>query len=213
MKKYKLAFAWAWVWFLIVGAGSMYFYLELTDVAASAVAGVHWISAFTQAKATSWAGWLLYWVAGGLFCWRFVKVLALQGSPLSWGMEIKWISADAATRPMWAYGSCIGEFDVFGTSGDSPFHFWFGAVFRKHPNSDKLMRARLQFLTLAIWPGWTLQIIESRAGLFRHTHRKRAERFRQHFDGLNTQKTSQFEKDALRRLNDIKGAITRLAPR
>ena len=56
MKKYKLAFAWAWVWFLIVGAGSMYFYLELTDVAASAVAGVHWISAFTQAKATSWAG-------------------------------------------------------------------------------------------------------------------------------------------------------------
>ncbi|MDE0678968.1 MAG: hypothetical protein OXI11_01970 [Gammaproteobacteria bacterium] len=165
-----------------------------------------------HAKATSWAGWLLYWVAGVLFCWRFVKVLALQGSPLSWGMDVRWTSADAATRPMWAYSSCIGEFDVFGTSEASPFCFLFGVVFRKHPNSDKLVRARLQFLTLAIWPGWSLQIIESRAGFVRHTPRKRAEYFRQHFDELNTQKMGQFEKDVLRQLNDIKGAIARLTP-
>ncbi|MCY3817356.1 MAG: hypothetical protein OXG59_13825 [Gammaproteobacteria bacterium] len=212
MKKHVLAFAWAWFWFLIVGAGSMYFCLELTDVAASALAGVHWLSAFTQAKATSWAGWLLYWVGGGLFCWRFVKVLALQGSPFSFGMYVSWTSVDAATQPMRAYGSCIGDFNVFGTREDSPFHFLFGAVFRRHPKSDKLMRARLQFLTLAIWPGWSLQIVESRAGFFRQTHRARAECFRQHFDGLNNQKMSQFEKDALTRLNDIKSVITRLAP-
>lgn len=211
MKNYKLAYAWAWVWFLIVGAGSMYFYLELTNIATSALAGVHWLSALMQAKATSWAGWFLYWIAGTLFCWRFVKVLALQGAPLRWGMRVNWGADDAAVRPMSAHCSYVGEFDLHGTRGDSPFYFWFGAVFRKHRSSDKLMRARLQFLTLAIWPGWTLEITESRMRLARATHRERAEGFRQHFFQISSQSMSQFEKDAVRRLNDIKGVIARLA--
>ena len=212
MKKYKLAFAWAWIWFLAVGTGSACLYLELTEISALALAEVHWFSVLMQAKATSWAGWLLYWAAGVLFCWRFVKVLALQGSPLPFGMDVRWVAADAATKPMWAYGSCVGNFDVFGTTGDSPFYFWFGAVFRKHPNSDKLMRARLQFLTLAIWLGRNLSIVESRLGIHSHTHRRRAELFREHFDGLNSPKMSGFEKDSLKKLDGIKGAIKRLKP-
>lgn len=212
MKTHKLAFAWAWIWFLAVGAGSVCLYMELVSLAATALAEVHWFPALMQAKTTSWAGWLLYWVAGTLFSWRFVKVLALQGSPLSFGMDVRWVAADAAGAPMWAYGSCVGEFDVYGTSGDKPFNFWFGVVFRKHPNSDKLMRARLQFLTLAIWPDRTLNIIESRWGVNRHTHRKRAELFRQHFDGLNSSK-SPFEKDSLKELKGIKDAIKRLGTR
>ena len=212
MKTYKLAFAWAWIWFLAVGAGSVCLYMELTAMAAKALVGVYWLVSLLEARATSWAGWLLYWVAGTLFCWRFVKVLALQGSPLSFGMDVRWVSADSADDAIWGYGSCVGDFDVFGTSGDQPFCFFFGVVFRKHPNSDKLMRARLQFLTLAIWPGWTLNIIESRWGVYRHTPRKRAEQFREHFDGLNSSK-SPFEKDSLKELKGIKDAVKSLAGR
>lgn len=114
---------------------------------------------------------------------------------------------------MWAYCSHIGDVDLLGKSGDSPFYFWFGAVFRKHPGSDKLMRGRLQYLTLAIWPGWTFRIMESRMRFLRATHWERAQGFREHFFQLSSQGMSQFEIDALRGLNDIKGAITGLAPK
>lgn len=150
MKTHKPSFAWAWIWFLVIGAGSVCLYMELMAIAAMALAGVHWLAFLLEARATSWAGWLLYWVTCILFSWRFVKVLVLQGSPLPFGMDVRWVSEDAAGEPMWAYGSCVGEFDVYGTSDDSPFYFWFGVVFRKHPNSVKLMRARLQFLTVVI---------------------------------------------------------------
>ena len=70
----------------------------------------------------------------------------------------------------------IGDDDVYRGNYDG--QFWYGAVFRAHPSSDKLMRSRLEFLAMALPFGWTLSVHESRLFLQQTGHESRARRYR-----------------------------------
>ena len=72
--------------------------------------------------------------------------------------------------------AAIGNWDVYG--GTYTGKFWYGAVFRAHPTSDKLMRSRVELVLLALPCDLTLGIHESRLFFKRTGHEGRATQFR-----------------------------------
>lgn len=208
LTKHNKAYAWAWIWFLAVAAGSGWLYIELTALAVPAMHKIPWLSYLIQAKAASWAGWLVYIVAGVLFCWRVVKVVAMQGSPFPFGININWGKMDEGNKPVRAHCPFIGN-EHADVGNQDQEEFWYGAVFRTHPNSDKLMRARLQYLAVAFFGGWTLNVMESRIGFFRRTHEERAKQFRDQAHQLNHPGMGKFEKDLLSKLGRIEAQLKR----
>ena len=119
-------------------------------------------------------------VGGLLIWWRFVKVLAMQGSPFSWFVEM----ADGAEGPKQTGRKASMVF--IGDTGipikEYKGEFWFGAVFRPHPRSDKLMRSRLELLLVYLCFGWTLVILDSRFSVYRMSHKNRANLYTSHWN-------------------------------
>ena len=71
----------------------------------------------------------------------------------------------------------VGSLDVYRASFDG--EFWYGAVFRANPRSDKLIRYRLELLLLGLpFLNRTLVIEESHFYLRKQDHKERATYFR-----------------------------------
>ena len=126
-----------------------------------------------------------------LLCWRMVKVFVFQGSPLPCGLQVVSGRQDnGGTSGRWTSQCFIGDWDVHRTDHKVETNgFWFGAIFRAHPTSDKLARSRLQLLLLALPFGWTLQVNESRIFIQQLGHENRATSFRMWTDRYLVSKT------------------------
>ena len=173
-KKNRLVYTWFWIWLLIVTTASVYIYLEIFDSAVAVVSEFSILFNAYKAKGDSWVTVSLKLVGGVLFCWRAVKVFVLHGAPLSFGMQVRAGRENNVAGGRLVTAVSIGD-DVF--SQNLSGEFWFGAIFRAHPTSDKLMRTRLEMLTAALPFGRSLLISESRINLVSHGHSDRTSYF------------------------------------
>ena len=119
--------------------------------------------------------WVLQQVLFVLLWWRAIKVFVLHGAPIPIGEVSQGLEHDGRSgRPVWQI--CIGNEDAFGQTYQGGF--WYGAVFRAHPSSDKLMRSRLVLLILALPLGYMLLVHDSRMFIKKESHKGRAEIYR-----------------------------------
>ena len=194
------AYAWFWVWFALVTAGTIFLYVNLAAAAGSAVASLSGIDTFAQQLESLWLEKMFAILAGILIWWRAIKVVVLQGAPFSFGILAMPGRQDEGRRGRNMSSAYIGDMDAYRNAYDGKF--FYGAVFRAHANSDKLMRARLELLILAMPFGRTLKIHESRVFFPKEGHEDRARGFRLIADryAKQTQTTSpeQFRRELVK---------------
>lgn len=194
-------YVWMWIRFLLVTVAALWAYYELADVVTSLIPELSWLGKGKNGIAGTFIGSVVVWIGGALFWWRAIKVLIFLGSPLPLGMKVTHGWQDSGTTGRIAHMAHIGDFDVFG---QKPYKgkFWYGAVYRAHPGSDKLMRARLEFLTLGFWGNRTIMVFEGRFLFGKRTHEERAKMYRQSFDRYS-KSTDQFQKKVSGSLGEI----------
>lgn len=176
-KKTLMSYAWMWVRLLLITAGAIYSFLALSSLAAALLSDVPWLSDAPKKISGSSVGMVLFVVALGVFWWRIVKVTVLLGSPFPFGMRASWGRQDSGVRGRITHLVHIGDYDVYR----NPYRgkFWYGAVFRAHPRSDKLLRTRLEHLVLALPFGRVFMVGEGRFMIARKSHEDRAKVHRQ----------------------------------
>ena len=172
-----LAYTWFWIWFALVSAGTLFVYNQVAGLAALIVSDLSGLSVITAHPSAPWLQTAALYIAGVLFWWRVIKVMALHGAPLSLGMEIMPGRQDEGKSGRLATHAQIGDSNVYGNAYSGSFYY--GAVFRAHPTSDKLMRSRLEFLVMFIpLLGVTLKIHESRVFIRKEDHKTRGQSYR-----------------------------------
>lgn len=181
---YHNRYAALWVWTVFVTAcvaGVCYFGFGVVQTL------VESIKALIDIK-TAIANWVIVAIAFVLVWWRVVKVVVLQGAPFLVGPSDR-IGAreDKGETGRPVFMSFIGNLEVNmnDVSADYNGSFLFGCIFRSHVRSDKLMRARLEFLILALPFNGRLIVHNSRFSLRREDHQTRARRFRQIHDAYS----------------------------
>ena len=185
-KKAKMSYAWMWLWLLLITAGSIYSFLSLSSLASAVLSDAPWLSDASNKISGSGAGMVLLAMAGGVFWWRIVKVTVLLGSPFPFAMRVSWGRQELGVRGRIAHLVHIGDHDVYRDSYRG--NFWYGAVFRAHPRSDKLLRTRLEHLVLALPFGRVLMVGEGRFMLAKKSHNERAKAHRQLADRYTKRK-------------------------
>ena len=202
-----IAYVWFWIWLLLVTAGSIWIYLQIAGTIWTLIPGMAELAS-VEKKGTvrDWLEPVVLGLAGLLYWWRVVKVVVLQGSPFAFGMQVAPGRHDDGRRGRPATYSFIGDIDVYS----SPYtgNFWFGAVFRAHPGSDKLMRSRLELLVVALPCSLTLTVHESRVFVSRGSHEDRARRFR-HVSDNYASKVERMSSDRFQK--ELAAAVGRIA--
>ena len=107
-----------------------------------------------------------------LLWWRVIKVLGLQGSPFPWFLNIMDGRENKGVSGRFVVCNYIGNINV--TSVPSLYH---GSIFMRHPNSDKLIRSRLELLMFALPYGFVLIIRDSKIYLKKFTQSQRISYF------------------------------------
>ena len=201
--KARVAYGWMAALLLLITAAMLWTFPQVYDVLAERLTALFGLEAASseateQTEGTEhWINNTLKWVAGVLFWWRAVKVLVLHGSPFPFWMEVS-----SGRQDNNGTGGRLATLVHIGDDNTGVLHhgdFWFGAVFRAHPASDKIMRSRLALLIAAI-PLFrrSLVVEESRVFLLKHTHEDRAEYFRSRSDRY-LQSTEGMKPGAFRR--------------
>ena len=205
----SISFAWMWLWLLLITAATMYAYLEMTTLTGALLSGVPWFSEVPKRIAGSSGGQILLVAAWSLFWWRVVKVVVFLGSPLPFGMRVSWGRQDSGVGGRITHTVHIGDHDAYGSSYQG--RFWYGAVFRAHPRSDKLIRSRLEHLVLALPFDRVLIVGEGRFMVAKKSHQERAKIHRQFADRYSKTKDAispdRFRKDVA---GHLKGAAKSL---
>ena len=169
--RYRLGLAYFWLMLLVLSYAGQYFYIALTDTLWNFLDEVSRPYEFPF----NWANALLYIVGAVLLQWRFMKVIVLQGSPFPIGLDTAIGRENAGESGNMITSLWIGN---LGEKKDD-LRLWYGAIFKAHPNSDKLVRSRLHFLIVAISSDWVLIVRESRLLITSIGHDERATRFNQ----------------------------------
>ena len=138
-----------------------------------------------------------------LLWWRLVKVLVLMGSPISWGMNVSNGRQDGGSS-----GRLVNFMYIGNQRSSQKRLLWYGAVFRAHPTSDKLMRMRLEFLLIALPYGIVFMVNESRLFLRVLNHDVRwdvfTRSFRPYIESLSVMKPDVYRRrvvDSLRKIS------------
>ncbi len=173
-----IRYSWFWLWLLTVSVGVWYAYdsvlQTLPDLLASVLRIDHFVSD-VDVDAPVW--WLLQILLLILLWWRVIKVVVLHGSPVNIGLTIsEGREDDSGQSGRMVHRVWIGDLNVHETEYKG--QFWYGAVFRSHPSSDKLVRSRLELLLLALPFGCTLHVQESRVFIHKDGHQARARKYR-----------------------------------
>ena len=172
-----LAYTCFWIWLALVSTRTLFLFNEIAGWAGLIINNVFGLPILIEDPPAPWLATTAMYVAGTLLWWRVTKVMVLHGAPLSLGMEVIPRRQDEGKTGRLATLVHIGDFDVHGKNYGGKFYY--GAVFRAHPNSDKLMRSRLEMLVLFIpMLGWTLSVHESRLFIRKHDHQTRGKIYR-----------------------------------
>ena len=176
-KKDILRYAAFWLWLLVVSAGVWLVYTSILQTIPDLLRALLGIDQEVNSNLSDnrvvWQ--VLQMILFVLLWWRAVKVIVLHGSPIPIGLVMHGReNSGRSGRPVWRI--YIGDIDAYSDNYEG--RFWYGAVFRSHPSSDKIMRSRLEFLVLTFPAGYTLIIQESRFFIKQDDHQGRARRFR-----------------------------------
>ena len=171
-----LSYLWFGIWLALVTGASIEIYLELAGLLWSVAISINGLENFVQSTRGTWKESIVLVLGGVLFWWRVVKVVVLHGSPIPFGLKNIPGRQDSGRSGRPVVSGLIGDMDVYQNSYTGKF--WFGAVFRYHPSSDKLMRTRLELLVAYLPFGMTFVVHESRLFLAKDDHEGRARRFR-----------------------------------
>ena len=175
-----------WVRLAVVSVGVWWISTELIDVLSGvmlAVLGVtDQIAKVANVVVIDLAFWEITWTqtlkALGivLLWWRAIKVLVLHGAPFTFGVSMTPGREDSGSKGRLVTLAHVGDDDVHG--GGTRGKFWFGFVARSHPASDKLVRSRVELLSMALPCDLTFLVQEGKFFLFRQTHAERATKYR-----------------------------------
>ena len=175
-----------WVRLAGVSAGVWWVSTELVDVLSGvmlAVLGVtDQIAKVADVVVFDLAFWEITWTqtlkALGfvLLWWRAIKVLVLHGAPFTFGVSMAMGRQDSGINGRLVTLAHVGDDAVHGSGVHRKF--WFGFVARSHPASDKLVRSRVELLSMALPWDFTFLVQEGKFFLFRQTHAERATKFR-----------------------------------
>ena len=206
-QKFILRYAAFWLWILAVSAGVWFVYTSILQVVPDLLMGLlgfdHKLFSNLGDNTTVW--WMLRQVLFVLLWWRAVKVFVLHGSPFHIGLTISKGRENKNQTGGLTHHIWIGDPNVY--INEYKGQFWYGAVFKAHPNSDKLMRSRLKLLVIALPFGYTLVIQESRVYLKKDSHEGRAKRYRlvadEHSSTRDHTTPDRFRTEALRQLRYI----------
>jgi len=177
-------YIWLWVRLVVVSVAFAYLYIKYLDALIQPVLNVTGmadeIAAATRNVPSLVAGITiatpLKLVVGVLLWWRVVKTIVILGSPFAFGVKMGDGREDnGETGRLVTFGK-IGDSNVYGASYSGKF--WFGVVARSHPNSDKLLRKRLEFLVMAMPWDTSFLVHESHFMFRKHDHGSRAKAFR-----------------------------------
>ena len=148
-----------------------------------------------------------------LVWWRIFKAFVLQGSPFTFGMHVsmgrehKGVTGRPVVLPH------IGTI----TGGQGGRNCLFGAVFRAHQTSDKIMRARLEFLLIAFPFNITVLFNEGRPSISRKDPEARAERYiREFFSYMRAQETipdDRFKQETVKHLKTLADKVRKTSPK
>lgn len=198
-------FAAVWVRLLVVSVVVWLLYAELGGLLWHTILGLPWMDRAGRELEGSWLATFLLVIGGVLVWWRVVKVFVLHGAPLPFGMTLSSGRENEGRSGRLVTRAYIGDHDVYRGSYDGKF--WYGAVFRAHPGSDKLMRSRLELLVLALPFGWSLSVQESRLFVHKADHKSRAKQYRIVFDKYNLKRGSttpdQYRTEVVRHIRSI----------
>ncbi len=202
-----IAYVWFWIWLLLITAGSIWIYLQIAGTIWALIPGMAELAS-VEFKGTvhAWLEPVVLGLAGVLYWWRIVKVVVLQGSPFAFGMQVVPGRQEDGRRGRPATYSFIGDIDVYSSRYTG--NFWFGAVFRAHPGSDKLMRSRLELLIVTLPCSLTLTVHESRVFVSRDDHVARAKKFR-HVSDNYASKVEKMSSDRFRK--EVAAAVGKIA--
>lgn len=193
-----------WARLFVVSVFAIYAYQVLGLVAAELSSDIHWLENASETLRVSLLGKVLFWVAGALLWWRAVKLFVFLGVPFPLGIQTSWGREDYGIKGRVVQLVHIGDYDVYRKPYEGKF--WYGAVFRSHPKSDKLVRTRLEHLVLKFpFCSVTLIVGEGRFMIRRKTHEERATIHRQKGDRYNkTRESMPSEKFRKQVVNNLK---------
>ncbi|MDE0189753.1 MAG: hypothetical protein OXQ90_00210 [Gammaproteobacteria bacterium] len=193
--------------------GFMLALLGATDKAASSLTNVYFFDVghwqITWAQVLKFVGFVLLW-------WRAVKVLVLHGSPFTFGVSMAMGRENNGISGRLVTFGHIGDDDVHDKKGGYNERFWFGCVVRSHPSSDKLVRSRVELLSMAFWH-WTFLVQEGKFFFIRQTHEDRARKYR-HVSDSYSKKDEHMPPDRYRKrmvdaIESMKKVVSDEAPR
>ena len=188
MIKGRIAYGWLWIWFLVVLGASIFVYVQILHLTGE-ILPPDWSKIAERIKPEAWnplAEDKWHWklaialklIGGVLFCWRVVKVVVLHGAPYSPWLRLSAGREDSGVSGRIVHYSHIGDHNVYSQSFTGGF--WFAAVFRAHPRSDKLVRTRLEFLIATLPFGRALVVEESRIFFTAWSDEERAKEYMKH---------------------------------
>lgn len=166
-----------WTWLVAITAVVLVVYPEVYGLLWRTLVGLANITGAEYSFRSTWLREPLEILIGVLVWWRVVKVVVLHGSPFPFYLTISSGRQDSngkGGRP--SVSVWIGDNNAY--VNDYKGRFLYGAVFRSHPSSDKLVRARLELLILTLPFGLTLSFHESRLFMRKRDHKGRAQQYR-----------------------------------
>ena len=210
---FRISYCWLWTLFLGITTAWVWVYLQATGIAIEAISAIPVFADIQKIKEATVIGAIAQWLTGVLVWWRIVKVFVLMGSPFPFGMRIYGGRQDNGQGGRIVAAAYIGDHEVYGN--DYTGKFFYGAVFRAHPRSDKLMRSRLELLVLALPFGGTIIIEESRLYFARKNHQERGKVFRRVMSAYSKQAEQmpphRFRREVIGKLDSINKAIRKAA--
>lgn len=111
-------------------------------------------------------------IVGILFWWRAVKAIVFLGWPFMFGVSMGEGRQTGRSAAIGHIGDQGGTIITNSWKFDKSYdgEFWFGLVARTHPSSDKIVRSRIEFLSLALPFGWTFLAQEGRIFALAQSH-------------------------------------------
>lgn len=187
--KQHLIYGWTWIWFFLISAAWLFVYFETVAVTGELFSEYELTARISEALTGTILGTILGWVGAVLVWWRIVKVVVLHGSPFAWGRKFTSGRIKRSGGPgMGITLTYIGDVPFLRreSKGVKPnydsLNLLYGAVFRPHPRSDKLVRSRLEYLILALPFSVILLVTESKIKFGIETPGGRAELYDEHVD-------------------------------
>lgn len=215
-------YLWLWVRLVLVSVVSLWLYFGYVDVLLKPIFNVVGIVEEFQNSANENPSFyygvtvvtVLKYVIGVLFWWRAVKVFVLLGWLFMFGVQMGGGNQTGRMATIANIGELGGEVITNSWTFSNRYEgkFWFGLIARANPSSDKIVRSRIEFLSLALFR-WTFEAHEGRLFFFSQGHEERALKFRRVRHPHVVVPVKPGDSEIAKAVNELKAELVRQANR